>query len=153
MTTISPIKLFGPSISKSRQMVQKNKKKPLIFTSCGAAREGKITASTAIDGLRKIHLLLLYNFNRFFDLCRIKPAPATTETDIRTRGISFAPFRLPSPAHSRMVLRSPWSAASITPRLSPEVSRMRSISPRIASAASSCILKQPLDTGTQYDAA
>ena len=55
--------------------------------------------------------------------------PATTETDIPPRWMSFAPFRLLFPAHSRMVPRSPWSVAYISPRLSPGVSTMRLISP------------------------
>ncbi|MCY4454028.1 MAG: hypothetical protein OXC01_18980 [Immundisolibacterales bacterium] len=63
--------------------------------------------------------------------------PATTETDIPDSGVSVAPFPLRLAAHSRMVPRSPWSAACISPRLSPGVSTMRSISPLMASAASS----------------
>ena len=39
------------------------------------------------------------------------PAPATPETDIPSCGMSVALFRLPLLAHSRMVPRSPWSAA------------------------------------------
>ena len=64
----------------------------------------------------------------------LKPAPATTETDIPRWGASVARFPVPPPAHSMMVPRSPCSAACVSPRIPPAVSTMRSISPRIAVA-------------------
>ena len=59
------------------------------------------------------------------------PAVATTETDIPSRGMSVALFLAPPPAHSRMVPRSPWSAACLSSRFTPGVSTMRSIISRL----------------------
>jgi hypothetical protein len=62
-------------------------------------------------------------------------APATTETDTPEPAVSVLFFE--RDVHSRMVPSSPCSVAAISPRLAPGVSVMRSITPRMASAASS----------------
>ena len=62
--------------------------------------------------------------------------PVLAETDKPRAGVPVPPFPPPFPVHSTMVARSPCSVAWTSPHFSPGVSTMRSISPRMASAAS-----------------
>ena len=65
------------------------------------------------------------------------PAPATTETDIPDEGVSVFSFSAPLPVHSKILTSSPRSVTWSSPRLSPGVSTIPSINPRIAAAAES----------------
>ena len=64
-------------------------------------------------------------------------APATTETDIPAKGVLVFSFSAPVPVHSSILPSSPRSVTWSSPRFSPGISTIPSISPRIAAAAAS----------------